>query len=73
MERSMKKTIIAIIVALFPLLANAQEQYADSIVYRPAAAVDSTLLGNRFSTFFPRILTVKEISASTSRRPSPMR
>jgi|GEM_PF-5073269 len=41
----MKKTIIAIIVALFPLLANAQEQYADSIVYRPAAAVDSTLLG----------------------------
>ena len=45
MERSMKKTIIAIIVAFFPLLANAQEQYADSIVYRPAAAVDSTLLG----------------------------
>lgn len=45
MERSMKKTIIAIIVALLPLLVNAQEQYADSIVYRPAAAVDSTLLG----------------------------
>ena len=44
--KDMKRAVIILILMLMPLLASAQDwSQADSVVYRQASAVDSTLVG----------------------------